>query len=154
MTQTSMTIDRVLELIETYGANVMAWPELEQDAAEAVISAHPDLFSEALNAARALDAALAFEAPINPDPELASRILADAPEEKKSPFSQLINWTFRQRVRWPAGAVLSSLAIGVVGGYAYASAVPGTVSVTGDEAYDSAFGYSQVADWLAVEESE
>ena len=54
-----MTEDRLIELIEAWGADPSAYPEADRAAARALLAAHPQRFAEALAEARALDAALA-----------------------------------------------------------------------------------------------
>lgn len=153
MTEIEITTARVLELIETYGAEPGAWPETERNAAQALIEAQPDEFSAALFDAQALDTMLASEHLPDPSPDLPARILASAPRAQAKPFTHLLGAIFPRGVRWPAGATLASLAMGIVGGYAYASTGYTEID-TADQAYYTAFGYTQVGDWLAAEDSE
>ncbi|GAB5457408.1 MAG: hypothetical protein Hens3KO_04380 [Henriciella sp.] len=155
MSHIEITKNRVLELIEIYGAEPGAWPEEERAAAIALTEQDPDQFAEALQLARKLDVALAIETYQEPSQDLAERILASAPKPKRSASSQLLGFfgLFRSKsVRWPAGATLASLAVGIVGGYAYAS----TGTLTHDDVnniYLSALGYDAEVAWATEEAS-
>ncbi len=151
MTQDRMTPERLLELIAAFGAEPGAWPEDEREAATALLANTPDLFADALEEARSLDALL-MSAPVpDPSPALAEAILAHAP--KTAPTRQSRGWLadflFPQGARWPAGAALASLLMGVFGGYAYASV--DVSNEQADAAYYAAFGVDQNQDWIEVE---
>lgn len=152
MTREKMTIERALELIEAYGAEPGGWPEEDRAAVSALIEAEPNVFAEALSEARALDQMLMSEALPNPSDDLAASILARAPvaaPERKSLLSGLSSVVFPKGVRWPAGAALASLVMGLVGGYAYAS---GDVGYDQEDAvYYAAFGVDSDASWLSLE---
>ena len=152
MTDLTMTPDRVLELIEMYGAETGAWPEAERGAATACLSATPDLFAVALEEARALDQMLLKEQLPEPGPALSEAILASAPKPgpvRKNAFGGAFALIFPQGVRWPAGAALASLLMGLVGGYSYASTGVGYDQA--DAAYYAAFGVESSEDWLVSE---
>ena len=147
MTQETMTPERLLELIAAFGAEPGGWPEDERDAATALLTASPDLFADALDEARGLDDMFANMAMPEPSAELAAAILDSAPQPRAT--RQGRNWfadlIFPQGARWPAGAALASLLMGVFGGYASA-----TVDVSyeqADAAYYAAFGGDQSQDW-------
>jgi len=147
-----MTKDRVLELIAAYGAEPGGWPDDERESARVLLSAESDAFAAALEDARALDQMLAREEMPAPSPELAEKILANAPAtkpERAGLFGGLSALLFPQGVRWPAGAALASLVMGLVGGYAYASTGIGYDQA--DSAYFSAFGLDSGADWVSLE---
>jgi len=155
MTRAGMTVERVFELIAAYGSAPESWPEGERAAALAMVEAQSDVFAPALAQARVLDAALQDEPEIAPAADLVARILADAPV-RPVPARAKANWLGRlkdlllpQGTRWPAGATLASLAIGLVGGYAYASAYD-----QADQAYYTAFGYDAGVSWLGEEIEE
>jgi len=118
-----------------------------------MVEAQPDVFAPALAQARALDAALQDEPVITPAADLATRILANAPTRapatKTGWLGGLKDRLLPQTTRWPAGATLASLAIGLVGGYAYASAYD-----QADQAYYTAFGYDAGVSWLGEEIAE
>jgi hypothetical protein len=152
MTVTDMTTDRVLELIAAYGAAPMSWPEDERDAAAALIAADPDAFEAALADAQALDRLLETEDVPEPPAALAETILAGAPSAKPAATGVLKGLSailFPQGVRWPAGAALASLVMGLVGGYAYASTGIGYDQA--DSAYYAAFGLDGGEDWVSLE---
>lgn len=148
MTQT-MTPERVLELIDAYGAESIAWPEEEREAAKALIAASPDIFEAALIAARQLDAALMAEHVPDISDSLASTILAAAPSEPKpalSPLLRLRRPRSQSGRRRPFAAVFASLAIGLAGGYAYASTGPQTAFDLESE-YALVFSDDLTSDW-------
>jgi len=152
MTDLKMTPDRVLELIEMYGAETGAWPDVEREAAMAHLSWSPDLFAAALEEARALDQMLLKEELPEPGRALSEAILANAPKTapvRKNAFGGILTLIFPQGVRWPAGAALASLLMGLVGGYSYASTGVGYDQA--DAAYYAAFGVESSEDWLVSE---
>lgn len=156
MTKPDITADRVFELIAAYGANPEHWPSAERAAAAALLTAEPDRFSDAVEQSRLLDTAFAHMVPPEPNSGLAERILTLAPGVQTTPAPRRANlWSvlgdalFPQGLRWPAGAALASLAMGLVGGYAYAG---NTVGISeADSAYAYAFGGSSTPDWFVVE---
>lgn len=152
MTREKMTIERALELIEAYGAEPGGWPEDERAAASVLMEAAPDTFAEALSEARALDQMLMNEAIPLPSDDLAASILAGAPvaaPERRGLRGGLSSIVFPSGVRWPAGAALASLVMGLVGGYAYAS---GDVGYDQEDAvYYAAFGVDSDESWLSLE---
>ena len=156
MTGSGLTVERVLDLIEAYGAESGAWPEGERGAAQAVIEAQPEAFAAALSDAQALDAALARETIPEPASDLAAAILKHAPTASATRASGL-GWlkgiVFPQGTRWPASAALASLAMGIAGGYAYASTGPLPYDQA-DAAYYAAFGYDTDTDWVSAEGQE
>jgi len=152
MTDVTVTTDRVLELIEMYGAETGAWPDAEREAAAALLTASPDLFTAALADARALDQLLLNEQLPEPSLALSEAILASAPKPvpvRKNAFGGLFALIFPQGVRWPAGAALASLLMGLVGGYSYASTGIGYDQA--DAAYYATFGVDSGEDWLVAE---
>ena len=152
MSEVTISTERVLELIAAYGAEPGAWPEDERAAATQLMENAPDLFAAALQEARALDALLQTEQVPEPSLSLSEAILTAAPKtkpERKSAFGGLTALIFPQGVRWPAGAALASLMMGLVGGYAYAATGAGYDQA--DLAYYAAFGVDGGEDWLGVE---
>lgn len=152
MTDATITTDRVLELIEVYGAEAGAWPEDERDAAMAHLLVSPDLFASALETARALDQMLLREDAPEPSPALSEAILASAPRPNSvhsNSIGGVFALIFPQGVRWPAGAALASLLMGLVGGYSYASTGVGYDQA--DAAYYVAFGMDSSDEWLVSE---
>ncbi|MEL7548044.1 MAG: hypothetical protein AAGJ84_15430 [Pseudomonadota bacterium] len=140
--------ERVFELIAAYGAEPGGWPEDERDAVKATLVADPDLFAEALAEAKALDAALLAEQVPDFDPALADRILAAAPKPKSAgALASILTWRLPAR-RWPAGATLASLMVGLVSGYAYAGNTTLVTYDASDEVYVSLFGEDTGLTWL------
>ena len=126
-----ITHQRVLDLIEAYGSDPGTWPEAEREAAMALLRAQPARFEAALAEARMLDAAFAG-APVPDVPAgLAERILADAPVARpvsgggESLAARLGRFIFPNGARWPAGATLAALLMGVSAGLATAPATAG-----------------------------
>lgn len=154
MTREKMNVERALELIEAFGAEPSGWPDAERDAASALIDSEPETFTTALSEARALDQFLLSETVQEPGADLAASILASAPSaaaapERKSVLDALSSIVFPRGVRWPAGAALASLAMGLVGGYAYASGGVGYDQA--DAVYYAAFGVDSDESWLSLE---
>lgn len=121
-----MTDERLMVLIEAYGAYPIAWPEEERDAAEAHLAAHPERFEGALKAARRLDALFEEDAIMAPPEGLSARILADAPSaRRRSGFATSLGRLFLpQGRRWPASAALASLVVGLFAGYTASAMTP------------------------------
>jgi hypothetical protein len=152
MTVTGMTHERLLELIAAYGAEPMGWPEDERDAARTLLNADPEAYRQALDEARAIDEALSLESLPEPSAALTESILAaapSAPRKRTGLFTGLAAILFPQGMRWPAGAALASLAMGLVGGYAYASTGIGYDQA--DSAYYAAFSFDSGEDWISLE---
>ncbi len=156
MKQDTITVERVLALIEAYGAEPGAWPDAERDAASALLEARPDQFAAALAEARALDRLIERETVPEPSTGLAQRILADAPgpAPERHTSTRRMGWLIPRGFRWPAGAIASSLLVGIVSGYAYAGAMVTSLNTSADDAYESAFGYSVLNDWTEMEIGE
>ncbi|MFN3212270.1 MAG: hypothetical protein ACE37M_04135 [Henriciella sp.] len=152
MTSENTFVERVIELIEAYGAEPGGWPEAEREAAAGLIKASPELFEQALTEARALDQLLMGETLPEPSADLAAAILAGAPNPERARQSLLgviSSVLFPRGVRWPAGAALASLVMGLVGGYAYASGGAGYDQA--DAVYYAAFGVDSDETWLGLE---
>lgn len=126
MSTNTMTDERLLLLIEAYGAHPMAWPEDERAAAEAHLAAHSERFQGALEEARRLDTLFEEDAIMAPPAGLAERILADAPAERRRPgFAASLGQLFLpQGRRWPASAALASLVVGLFAGYTASAMSP------------------------------
>ena len=116
-----MTNERVIQLIEAYGPEPAAWPEEERGAAETLLKRAPDLFADALEDARMLDAALASL----PEPQapagLAERIITSAPfaraEETSSLLAKLKSIISIGGSVIPTASALASAAVGLMVGY-------------------------------------
>lgn len=114
-----MNVQRVLDLIDAYGADMNAFPEDERDAARALVEGSPALFAEALDAARLLDAALLQVPEITPSDDLMARLIASGPKpqaERINILGRLRDILLPQGSRWPMAAGLASLAIGALVG--------------------------------------
>ena len=144
MTMT-MTDDRLLDLIDAYGAEPMAWPEDERAAAEAHLAAHPARFAEAIDTARMLD--LAFSADEVPEAPggLAARILNEAPAatpERQGIGARLRSLVFPNGLRWPASATAAALVMGFSAGVFSAPATADdTYTHAGEDVVYAALGY-------------
>jgi hypothetical protein len=79
-----VTDDRLIELIESWGADPSAFPQAERGAARALLAAHPERFAPAIAEARALDAALARMPDVFPPPALTAALIASAPKPKRA----------------------------------------------------------------------
>jgi hypothetical protein len=77
-----MTEDRLIELIEAWGADPSGFPEAERAAAKVMLAAQPARFAVALAEARALDAALARMPEILPPAALTEALIASAPKAR------------------------------------------------------------------------
>ncbi|MEM8615880.1 MAG: hypothetical protein AAGF20_02990 [Pseudomonadota bacterium] len=156
--------ERVLALIDAYGAELEAWPEAERAGAEAALSASPERFADALAQARALDGALRMlqDGP-EPSANLAAVILAAAPQPVTKARSKIgflpwlrMGWrnampeaVIQRPMRGPVAAMAASLGLGLVGGYAYAANQPDTAL---EEAYSWAFE-APMMDWVSEGEA-
>lgn len=154
MSEDKMTVERVLALIAAFGGDPEDWPETDREPARALLLAQPDAFAVALADAKELDRFLARQPIPEPSAGLAERILSTAPKPVARPSARLMGWLFPRGLRWPAGAVVSSLVIGIVSGYAYAGSLVGDTAISADDAYESAFGYTVLNDWAEMEVSE
>ncbi|WP_084419545.1 hypothetical protein [Henriciella litoralis] len=127
MTKENMTDDRLFVLIEAYGAEPGAWPEDERAAAERLLASDPSRFASALEDARALDLVIEQDAFVEPPAGLAERLLADAPaapQQRGGILQSLAGLIMPNGIRWPAGAALASLVMGLFVGYTTAAASP------------------------------
>ena len=155
MTARLITDDRIHDLIDAYGAEPGAWPEDEAAAASARIAEAPDVFADSLAAARLLDLSLNSLLDAEPGANLSSRILATAPtaiSTRRSLFTWLGDIVMPQGARWPAGAVLASLLVGISAGPAVADLTSGPVESEADEVVYAALGFADTDTW--VEETD
>ena len=149
---TMMNDERLLQLIDAYGAEPMAWPEDERDAAMTHLAQNRLKFEPALQAARLID--FAVEGADVPDmpTALAARILAAAPDAapaRRGFGSRLKAIVMPNGARWPAGAALASLLMGMVGGYAAASTSSADIYPSAEETVVySALGYDGLSSFL------
>ena len=109
--------DRILALIETYGADPHMFPEEERAAARARMKAHPEHFSVAIAAAREIDALLGEVPDVVTSESLHDALIASAP---KAAPARKSGW--KLPVWIPAGA-LASLTVGVFAGMSVAQPI-------------------------------
>ena len=112
MSERTITEDRLLALIETYGADTNNFPETERAAAERLMLKAPHLFSDALEGARHVDTLLEAIPDMQTPERLRSALIASAPGPARN-SAKAFGWKFPLWV--PAGAV-ASLAIGLLAG--------------------------------------
>jgi hypothetical protein len=105
-----MTLERMSELLDAYGARPERWPDAERDAGAALVAGSRETRARR-DAAAALDTLLDRVADVPPSPALARRILAGAPRPTVVPLSR------RRRVGVAAAlglAAAASLAVWLV----------------------------------------
>jgi hypothetical protein len=76
-----MTVERLVALLEAYGARPERWPEAERAAAAALLEQSAEARAHR-DAAAALDAVLARATTAEPSADLAARIFAGAPRAR------------------------------------------------------------------------
>lgn len=113
-----MTDDRLLELIEAWGADVNAFPEGERAAAKALLAAHPARFASALAEARLLDAAFSQMPEILPSPALTEALVASAPKPSQAPGGRRLP----RFLPWAPAGGFAALATGLFMGFLVAPA--------------------------------
>ncbi|MEL7128835.1 MAG: hypothetical protein AAGK23_04750, partial [Pseudomonadota bacterium] len=100
---TDMSDRRLIELLQTYGADPSAWPEAERAAGLARLAERPDIAQSALADAEALDAALDHLPHIDLPDGLIASIIAAAPQPQRPLMARLSARLFPAGRRWPAG---------------------------------------------------
>lgn len=151
MTQ-SMTDARLIELIETWGAEPASWPEADKAAGKALLVAHPERFAETIAQARQLDQMLGAL----PEPEmpaaLAQAIMDAAPRPRRAGGS-LSRW-FGLKTPWAPASGLAAAAVGLLMGLTVAPAASADDEVTAEvqELVVSALGFDPAT--YAVEDVE
>lgn len=109
-----MTEDRVLELIEAYGADPIRWPENERAAAQSLLATTDDpRLRVALAEAQSLDdmLALATVPEISRETHDRLRLDAAAPSSLVAWLQRLLDWP--GPVWQPTGALAAALILGV-----------------------------------------
>ncbi len=148
----SMPDDRLIELIEIWGAEPSSWPSAERPSAEALLRAHPDRFAETLAQAQALDLMLGAL----PEPEmpraLSEAIIASAPR----PIVRrrgLQSW-FGLKAPWAPASGFAAAALGLFMGLTVAPVASADDEMTAEvqELVVSALGFD--ATTYAVEDVE
>jgi len=125
---------RILDLIEAYGADPVAFPEAERADAERRMAEAPAVFAPALRHARQLDSALGLLPEVTVPAALRASLLASAPAPKNATLGSGFGLK-RFLPAWvPAGA-LASLAMGLLVGVNVAAPVSvATATPAADEA--------------------
>jgi hypothetical protein len=144
--------DRILDLIEAYGADPNAFPEAERAEAARRMADAPAVFAAALEEARRLDDLLVQVPEVTVSPVLREALVASAPKAKPAPVRNgsglrrfLPGWL-------PAGAV-ASLAMGLlIGVNVSAPAAVATASVD-DEADAVMYAALGFGDYSLMDES-
>ncbi|MFN4025342.1 MAG: hypothetical protein ACK4MQ_10945 [Hyphomonas sp.] len=114
-----MTDTRLIELIEVWGADPASWPAEERASARALLAAHPDRFSDALEAARGLDILLGALPEVLPSPALTAAIIASAPRPANA--YGLPRW-FSFKAPWFPASGFAAAALGLFMGLTIAPA--------------------------------
>lgn len=110
-----MTDDRLLAILDAYGAMPLNWPEDEREAAKSLLDASPERFAEALANAQTLDDQLLRLPTVDLPSGLIENVLAEAPMgEPVKPASEL-GWRLRI---WASGLATACLSLGLAVGYA------------------------------------
>lgn len=123
-----MNMDRLRQLLKTYGASPDRWPDEDRDAARKLLAENPDA-RRWLSAEASLDEMLnTFE--VDVPVELKHRILARIPETSNDMLDRLIDWIIPSRDHlWrPVVVAIIPLVAGIV--------IGGTVRI-GDTADDA-----------------
>jgi len=110
-----ITDERVLALIEAYGADPDMFPEAERAAAKSRMAEHPGRFADAVAAARDLDGILAGMPDITTPASLRDALISSAPKPARASRWKLPVWI-------PAGA-LASLTVGLFAGMSVAQPI-------------------------------
>lgn len=142
-----MTLERLQQLTEAYGARPERWPEAERAAALALIASDPGarrLADEAVKVDRLLDESAS--APVTR--ALEERILAQLPSNgrRSAGFAERLGEWFAARAWLPASALACSLALGLAVG----ALLPGLVGFGDPGPVDPAllaFGDAQADFW-------
>lgn len=123
MTQMTLSEDDLLRLIETYGADLAAWPAGQAEAAARRLASPSPAVRAALEEAAALDALLAELPEVEPPAHLAAAILDAAPVRKPArKGAGWLGWLERPGMPARTGAAMASLFIGLGVGFGTAAA--------------------------------
>lgn len=138
MVETDMTLERLSELVEAYGASALRWPTAERARAETLLAQSVEaraLVAKAAELDRLLDMA-PYEAP---SADLVARIMAARP---RAAGGQVVSigaarrspWRAMAQVVWPYGSPAfpaGALAASIVLGIGLGVAAPSTLSTFG-----------------------
>ena len=132
-----MTEDRLIELIDAFGADPSVWPVTDAEAAAAMLATPSARVQAALDKAAMLDAGLAELVALAPPSHLHAAILDNAPKPKVE--TRRVGWLNGVlRPAWSTGAAFASLLVGFFMGTTV-FAEP-TVSEPGESAVYAALG--------------
>ena len=148
----SMTDNRLIELIEIWGADPASWPEAERAAGEILLRANPERFAGALAEARALDLMLeALPEPAMPR-ALSEAIVAAAPRPKAA-RKDAQRW-FGLKTPWAPASGFAAVALGLFMGLTVApvASADDEMTVEVQELVVSALGFDTAT--YAVEDVE
>ncbi|PKQ02073.1 MAG: hypothetical protein CVT73_20165 [Alphaproteobacteria bacterium HGW-Alphaproteobacteria-12] len=143
--QNEMTLERLREIVEAYGASPARWPHAERSAAEALASSSPEAQALLAEAVR-FDALLDMAPAEAPSAALTERLIAARPRAA-TPLVPMRRETAKGFLRglfeavWPYGSAAfpaGTLAAALVMGVALGSASDISLSVTGNTATASA----------------
>jgi hypothetical protein len=137
-----MTEDRLIELIEAWGADPSAFPEVERAAARAMLAAQPARFAAVIAEVRALDAALARLPEILPSAALTEALIASAPKARPATGGFRVPKFFP----WAPASGLAALAAGLFMGVMVAPAASASSDTSEVESVlEHALGYDPAA---------
>jgi hypothetical protein len=137
-----MTEDRLIELIEAWGADPSAFPEVERAAARAMLAAQPARFAAVIAEVRALDAALARLPEILPSAALTEALIASAPRARPATGGFRVPKFFP----WAPASGLAALAAGLFMGVMVAPAASASSDTSEVESVlEHALGYDPAA---------
>jgi hypothetical protein len=137
-----MTEDRLIELIEAWGADPSAFPEAERAAARAMLAAQPARFAAVIAEARALDAALARLPEILPSAALTEALIASAPKARPAKGG----FRVPKFSPWAPASGLAALAAGLFMGVMAAPAASASSDTSEVESVlEHALGYDPAA---------
>lgn len=137
-----MTEDRLIELIESWGADPDAFPETERAGAKALLAAQPLRFAAILAEARALDAAFAQLPDIHPSAALTGALIASAPKAARAGAA----WRLPKFAPWAPASGFAALAAGLFMGLMVAPAANAASDTDEVQALlEQALGYDPAA---------
>jgi len=137
-----MTEDRLIELIEAWGADPDGFPEAERAAAKAMLAANPARFAAALEEARALDLALERVPEILPSRDLTEALIASAPKPRRPGFLS----SLPKYAPWAPASGFAALAAGLFMGIMVAPAASAASDTDDVESVlEHALGYDPAA---------
>ncbi|MEM7766421.1 MAG: hypothetical protein AAF253_02915 [Pseudomonadota bacterium] len=137
--------DRVISLVETYGAEAELWPEAERSNVHlALLEAPTPAIEDVLAAARHLDDVLDQLPYPEPAPDLPVRILSNAP--RRSLWDSFVGAGLPWPALVPAGGALASLGFGLLIGLSSPEAGTLPTETDEDSILYAALGYSALPD--------